>query len=519
MKLTEKQLKVKKSMNSSASNILEVKKIYKSFGGVDVLENVNLKVRQGEVHALLGENGAGKSTLTKIILGVLKKDSGEIFFEKKAGDCQDSEETIGNGIATIFQETSLIPQLTILENIFLGNEITGLWGILRKSEMLEKFCQTCSQMRLELEPDQLVQSLGVAEKKLVEIIKALSKNSRFIIMDEPTDSLPKNDTDHLLSVIRDLKSRRISVLYITHKLDEVFQVSDRISILRNGKNISTVDTANTTEKEIISLIVGETSKEQVKYQKKPAEKKLPILKIDNISLKRKLHNISLDVLPGEILGITGLIGAGKTELARVLFGLEQFDCGRMLLEGSPFNPRSPQEALRAGVYLIPEDRKNEGLIMDFEIYKNVTLPNLKMCQKKFRIPSKKEFKVTNEALTKVGLKAANVHKKTGLLSGGNQQKVVIAKWLENKPKVMILDEPTRGMDVNAKEEIIGIIRKLAEEGSSIIYLSSEFSELKQVSNRILLLHQGHILKSLDMNSTPEEIMNLIVNNKNLVGEN
>ena len=279
--------------------------------------------------------------------------------------------------------------------------------------MLEKFCQSCSQMGLDLEPDQLVQSLGVAERKLVEIIKALSKNSRFIIMDEPTDSLPKYDTDHLLSVIRDLKSRHVSVLYITHKLDEVFQVSDRISILRDGKNIRTLVTANTTEKEVISLMVGEAPKDKIKNEKKPLPKKLPILKVDRINLKGMLQNISLEVFPGEILGITGLIGAGKTTLAKILFGLNQFDSGRMLLEGSPFNPRSPQEALQVGVYLVPEDRKGEGLILDFEIYKNVTLSNLKRCQTQIWISSKKELEVTEEASTKVGLRAANVNIKTG----------------------------------------------------------------------------------------------------------
>jgi ribose transport system ATP-binding protein len=486
---------------------LKIVKLKKAFPGVIALNEIDLEINKGEVHALVGENGAGKSTLIKLVVGAYKKDSGEIYFDNQKVEFTSPAQAFQSGLSVIYQENSLIPQLTVIQNIFLGVEHFTSLGILNEKKIYEQYLSITKRLGFELPPFEKVRNLGVAEQKLVEILKALIHKVKFIIMDEPTASLSENEVEHLFRIISELRSNQISVLYITHLLGEVFKIADRITVLRDGKKINTVPIKDVNREKVVTMMVGESLKKayaSVFTEEKKREK--VVLQVKNLKRKPRVNGISFKLFAGEILGIAGLRGAGKTELSRLLFGADRLEDGSIIINNKPVRFRSPLDAVNHGVSLVPEDRKKDALILMLELYKNITLPTLKQFTSKGVILSGKEIAVTRKAIEKLDIKTSGVKQITRYLSGGNQQKVAISKWLQANPIVLIMDEPTQGIDVKAKLEIYNIVRKLAETGVCIIFISSEVSEVVKVSDRILVLSQGKISAEFKYGISQEEIM-------------
>lgn len=490
---------------------MKIVKLKKAFPGVIALNEIDLEINKGEVHALVGENGAGKSTLIKLVVGAYKKDSGEIYFDNQKVEFTSPAQAFQSGLSVIYQENSLIPQLTVIQNIFLGVEHFTSLGILDEKKIYEQYLSITKQLGFELPPFEKVRNLGVAEQKLVEILKALIHKVKFIIMDEPTASLSENEVEHLFRIISELKSNKISVLYITHLLGEVFKIADRITVLRDGKKINTVPIKDVNREKVVTMMVGESLKNaytSVFTEVKKREK--VVLQVKNLKRKPRVNGISFELFAGEVLGIAGLRGAGKTELSRLLFGADRLEDGSIIINNKPVRFRSPLDAVNHGVSLVPEDRKKDALILMLELYKNITLPTLEQFTSKGVILSSKEIAATRRAIEKLDIKTSGVKQITRYLSGGNQQKVAISKWLQANPIVLIMDEPTQGIDVKAKLEIYNIVRKLAETGVCIIFISSEVSEVVKVSDRIIVLSQGKISAEFKHGVSQEEIMRTIL---------
>lgn len=470
-----------------------------------------MEIYQDEVHALVGENGAGKSTLIKVLVGAYKRNSGEIYFNHQKVEFDSPAQAFQNGINVIYQENSLIPQLTVIQNIFLGAEYFTPLGLIDENKIYQEYLSISEKLGFELPPHEEARNLGVAEQKLVEILKALIHKTKFIIMDEPTASLSENEIEHLFRIIAELKSNHISILYITHILGEVFRIADRITVLRDGKKIKTVFTKEVNRDEVITMMVGESLKNA--YISPPTggkKSQQPILKGENLRRKPRVNGVSFEAYPGEVLGITGLMGAGKTELSRLIFGADKLGGGQILVNDKPVRFHSPLDAVNQGISLVPEDRKKDALVLMLELYKNITLPTLAQFVNKGVISSRKEFDITRQYIKKLDIKTSGVKQVVKYLSGGNQQKVAISKWLQTEPKVLILDEPTRGIDVNAKVEIYNIVSKLAESGVCVIFVSSEVSEVVKVSDRILVLSRGKISGEFKRGVSQEEIMRIIL---------
>lgn len=490
---------------------MKIVKLKKAFPGVIALNEIDLEINKGEVHALVGENGAGKSTLIKLVVGAYKKDSGDIYFDNQKVEFTSPAQAFQSGLSVIYQENSLIPQLTVIQNIFLGVEHFTSLGILDEKKIYEQYLSITKQLGFELPPFEKVRNLGVAEQKLVEILKALIHKVKFIIMDEPTASLSENEVEHLFRIISELKSNKISVLYITHLLGEVFKIADRITVLRDGKKINTVPIKDVNREKVVTMMVGESLKNaytSVFTEVKKREK--VVLQVKNLKRKPRVNGISFELFAGEVLGIAGLRGAGKTELSRLLFGADRLEDGSIIINNKPVRFRSPLDAVNHGVSLVPEDRKKDALILMLELYKNITLPTLEQFTSKGVILSGKEIAATRKAIEKLDIKTSGVKQITRYLSGGNQQKVAISKWLQANPIVLIMDEPTQGIDVKAKLEIYNIVRKLAETGVCIIFISSEVSEVVKVSDRIIVLSQGKISAEFKHGVSQEEIMRTIL---------
>ena len=475
------------------------------------MDNIDLEIYQDEVHALVGENGAGKSTLIKVLVGAYKRNSGEIYFNHRKAEFDSPAQAFQNGINVIYQENSLIPQLTVIQNVFLGAEYFTPLGLIDEKKIYREYLSISGKLGFELPPHEEARNLGVAEQKLVEILKALIHKTKFIIMDEPTASLSENEIEHLFRIIAELKSNHISILYITHILGEVFRIADRITVLRDGKKIKTVFTKEVNQDEVITMMVGESLKNAYTSPLAVGEKsQQPILKVENLRRRPRVNGVSFEASPGEVLGITGLMGAGKTELSRLIFGADKLEGGQILINNKSVRFHSPIDAVNQGISLVPEDRKKDALVLMLELYKNITLPTLAQFLNKGVISSGKEFDITREAIKKLDIKTSGVNQVVKYLSGGNQQKVVISKWLQAKPKVLIMDEPTQGIDVKAKVEIHNIVRKLAKSGVCVIFISSEVSEVVKVSDRILALSQGKISGEFKHGVSQEEIMRIIL---------
>ncbi|MFT5874471.1 MAG: ribose transport system ATP-binding protein [Clostridium sp.] len=491
--------------------LLQMKNVSKYFPGVKALEDVKIEAYSGEVLALLGENGAGKSTLMKILSGVYNKDSGSIMIQGSEVDIKGIKDAQKHGIAIIHQELSLLPNLSIWENIFLGNEgFNGITRRINKKELKEKSQILLKDIGFNIDVNTIVKDLNVGEKQLVEIAKSLSKNSKIIIMDEPTTALTDVETANLFKVINKLKSENMCIVYISHRMDEIFQICDRITVLRDGKYIGEVKTQDITKEDLISMMVGRKLEEQFPYRK--SLKGDTILKVENLSFNEKVRNINFEAKSGEILGVSGLMGSGRTEMAKTIFGEYRKSSGKVFIDGLEVNIRSPKDAIKEGVCYLSEDRKQEGLILGMSVSDNMTLANLKKYENGAKHINKvEESKDVNEYIKKLSIKTPSSEQLIKNLSGGNQQKVILAKWLMLAPKVLIIDEPTRGIDVGAKKEIYDVLNELKAMGKAIIMISSDMPEILGICDRILIMHEGEIAGELSREeATQEAIMKYAV---------
>ncbi len=468
-------------------SILEFRNVTKEYPGTVALSNVSIAFAPGEVHALCGENGAGKSTLIKTCSGAVVPTSGKIIIDGKEFDMLTPSSSQENGVAVIYQEFNLVNQLSVAENVFMGCPI--LKGIIPDyREMERKTKEIFDTFHLNIDPKSLVGELSVGMQQMVEIAKAVSKNARILIMDEPTAPLTNSEVEILMDMVRKLKSTGVTVVYISHRLDEVFRISDRVSVLRDGKLISTMNTKDTSKEELIKLMVGRELKESYPIRK-PRELGEVLLEARNLT-GNGVKNISFSVRKGEVLGVGGIMGAGRTELAQLLFGYRRIDSGEILFKGQPVHFKNPSDAVATGIAMIPEDRKQQGGILDLSIKHNVTISMLRRICKAAFIDSKEEQNIAQRYKQDIGIKTPDMDNPLSSLSGGNQQKVILSKWLATKPEIIIMDEPTRGIDVGAKYEIYALINMLLERGMAIIMITSEMEELIGMSDRIIVLSEG-----------------------------
>ena len=470
--------------------ILDCQGIYKAFGGTLALQDVQLRVKKGQVHALLGENGAGKSTLMKIIIGLINKDAGDITFEGKPYSVSGPAEAIKAGISMIHQELNPEPYLSIAESIFLKREDTFKHlPFLNKRETNRKAAEILKQYNLNLNPKMLMEQLTLAQMQMIEILKAVSCNARLVIMDEPTSSLDSEETERLFETIRSLKEQGVTVIYISHRMEEIFQICDSYSVFRDGRFIGSGNVVDITSNDLISMMVGRTV-ENI-FPKVDCEIGDVVFKAEGLTGKG-FSDISFEVRSGEILGLSGLVGSGRSETMRAIFGLDPLSSGKMYLNGKELKIKSPGDAIGKGIAMINEDRKSFGLCLFRSIRENISLPNLRGRQKGLLLNQKREKTECKEVAKTLTVKMASIESEAYSLSGGNQQKVVISKWVMAKPKLLIMDEPTRGVDVGAKAEIHALMSKFASEGMAIIMVSSELPEIMGMSDRILIYHEGRL---------------------------
>jgi ribose transport system ATP-binding protein len=489
--------------------LLRLENLSKSFPGVRALDGVDLELQRGEVHALLGENGAGKSTLVKIIAGVYPGDQGSVILEGTAREFNSPAEALKAGIAVIHQETSLIPTLTVVQNIFLGLEYTKPLAIIDERRIHREYDRLCRVFGFRLAANRPARQLSVAEQKMTEILKAMVRKARFIIMDEPTDALTGSEIGHLFQIIGDLKKNRVTVLYITHYLEEVFQIADRITVLRDGRKVATVPTASVNKSDIVRMMIGqEIDGEAASAPVKP--RGAEAIRVEGLGRRGAVSDVSFSAYQGEILGITGVLGSGKTELARLLFAADRPDRGRIVVDGQARALRSPVDAVRHGIGMMPQDRKSLGLILTHEVYKNISLTALSRFSRGSVLLKSRELAAVRQVVEQLDIRLAGLNQLIRNLSGGNQQKVVVGKWLVCGPRVMIMDEPTRGIDVGSKAEIHRIMRRLADEGTCILFISAEVAEIVRVCDRILVMSDGKITREFERGVSQEEVMRTIL---------
>lgn len=488
--------------------ILSMQDVSKSFPGVKALSQVKLDLNAGEVLALVGENGAGKSTLMKILTGIYSKDEGNVYFKGKELDVKSPKEAQEIGISMIHQELNLMRDLTVAENIFIGREPKGAFNFfLKEKDLNEQAQKLFDSLKLDLNPKEKVGNLTVAKMQMVEIAKALSFNSEIIIMDEPTTALTETEIDALFVTIDSLRKDGVGIIYISHRMDELKRISDRITVMRDGSYVDTLKTDEVDMNKIIQLMVGR----QVYIESKPmvsADKKETVLEVKNMSTKSLLKDVSFELKKGEILGFAGLMGAGRTEVARALFGADPISEGTITLNGNEVKFRNPTQAVRSGIGYLSEDRKHFGLLVDMDVKSNMTLPTIRdYASSNIFVSADKVEKIANKYVDSLSIKTPSVHQDIKFLSGGNQQKVVIAKWLLRDCDILIFDEPTRGIDVGAKGEIYKLIDELAASGKSIIMISSELPEILRMSHRIIVMSEGSITGELTSEeATQEKIM-------------
>lgn len=491
--------------------ILTMENISKSFPGVKALDDVTFNIYSGEAMALIGENGAGKSTLMKILSGVYKKDAGSIKLNGELIEMSSPNDAIQNGIGIIHQELNLVPDLSVTENIFLGREIESKLRKLNKKQMHNVAESLLESLNIDIDPNALVSTLSIAQQQMVEISKALSLNAEIIVMDEPTDTLTDTEVESLFNIIDKLKAQGKGIVYISHRLGEIMDKCERVTVLRDGKLVDEKRIEEVTENEIIRLMVGRTLEEQFPFENHNTEE--DILVVENLC-NRHVDSINFSVKKGEILGISGLVGAGRTELSKTLYGAYKTHSGSIVLNGKQLNLKSPKDGLENGIVYVSEDRKHDGLILMMDIKHNISLPSLDKFKGKLGINQKEERRVAEEYVEKINIRTPSINQTVENLSGGNQQKVAIARALLTDPEVLILDEPTRGVDVGAKREIYELLNKIKEMGKSIIMVSSEMPEILGMSDRILVLHEGKQKGILNRHeATQEKIMSLIMDGK------
>lgn len=491
--------------------VLEMKGIQKSFA-VPVLKGVDFSIKKGEVHALVGGNGAGKSTLMKIMTGVYSKDAGEIFVKGEAVDIHTIHDAGRYGIAMIFQELSLIQTMTVAENIFLGEEITKK-GLRDTAQMNRKAKMVLESLGINVEPDTIVGTLSVGMSQMVEIAKAVSKEAQILVLDEPTASLSDSETEHLFNLISGLKGKGVSMVYISHRMNEILKVADTITILRDGLIACTDSVENMNLETMIMHMLGSGEGKKFDWtERQYDENGDDLLTVEHLKVNDKISDISFSLKPGEILGFAGLMGSGRTEILETLFGQRKMLGGTVKMHGNSFRIKHTRGAIKAGFALIPEDRRKQGLVLIHTVKENAILPNVSnLCKYKLFVDEKRANALVEDSIKRLNVVTDGIYKRINLLSGGNQQKIVVAKWLNMEPEIMMLDEPTAGVDIGAKAEIIDLIRKFADTGKGVLFVSSELTELMAVCDRIIVLFDGKITGSVsrkDIN-TEEELQHAI----------
>ncbi|EGT4879296.1 sugar ABC transporter ATP-binding protein [Clostridioides difficile] len=471
--------------------ILKLSNIAKEFPGVRALDNVNFELFHGEVHALLGENGAGKSTMIKILTGAHSKTSGKFIFEGKEIEHISPDISKKIGINAIYQELTVFDELTVAQNIFMGKEINGK-VLTNDKKMNEEAKKIFDNMGIYINPNSLVKELSIAQKQMVEIARVLSSETKVLIMDEPTSSISKKETEILFRLINDLKESGVSIIYISHRMEELFEICDRITIMRDGKTISTLNTKDvSSEEELVNLMIDR--KLDQFFPKRKVEIKEEIMRVENLTKNNVFNDISFNIRKGEILGIGGLVGSKRSEIVEAIFGLRTYDSGKIYLNNEEVKFKTPSDAIENGLGLITEDRKGTGLFLQMSVKENTTMAGLKKISKfKSIIDRKKEKEILEKYIEALKIKTPHMNQVIQSLSGGNQQKAIIARWLLLQPDILIMDEPTRGIDVNAKAEIYNLMGDLVESGVSIIMISSEIPELISMSDRIMVMREGHI---------------------------
>jgi ABC-type sugar transport system ATPase subunit len=486
--------------------LLQLAAIQKRFGGITALRNGNLAVQAGEVHLLMGENGAGKSTLMRIVAGMYQADAGDILWKGSKVNFRSPAEASSHGIAMVHQECLLAQHLTVGENIFLGREPANVSGIINRRKLEQRAARLIEEHRFPLKADWIVSRLSPAQKQLVEICRAISSGSSLLIFDEPTSSLSDAETAEVFGIVRTLRDSGMGVIYITHRLEELRSVGDRVTVLRDGETVHTGALSDLTTAALIKHMVGRdlgTSRRRT-----ASEKGRELFRAEEITRRGVLDKISLSVHAGEVVGIAGLVGAGRTEFCRAVFGLDPIDSGRVLVDGKPLRLRGPGDAVRAGIALVPEDRGRAGLATGLPIEYNVTAASLGSVSKLGIIRHKAERSVTSRLIDTLHIRCSSPSQLAGRLSGGNQQKVVIAKWLARNARIFFFDEPTRGIDVGAKAEVFEVIDALARGGAAVVMISSELPEILQLADRIVVMRQGKISGELPAEATQEDIMRL-----------
>lgn len=470
--------------------ILKMEHIRKEFPGVIALDNVHFDLRQGEVHVLLGENGAGKSTLVKILSGAYRKTSGKIRLNGEETEIQNPHHAQELGISIIYQEFNLVPHLSAAENVFLGRERLRTSTLIDQKYILAETRRVMDGLGVKIDVRRAVGGLGVAQQQMVEVAKALSQDARILIMDEPTSALTEHEIKELFAAIRQLKAEGVAVIYISHRLEELFEIGDRVTVLRDGKYVGTQEIKDISKSELITMMVDRELKEH--FPKEKAEPGEEVLRVENLSTKDVLRNVNLSLRRGEVLGIAGLLGSGRTELARAIFGIDRIDRGTITIRGKRCSIRSPRQAINQGIGFLTEDRKSQGLIMVLSLKDNICLPSVDQFSRLGFMKEKAEAAAAEQSVQDLRIKTPSIAQQVMNLSGGNQQKVVISKWLCRHADILIFDEPTRGIDVGSKVEIYQLMNRLAARGAAIIMISSELPEILGMSDRIAVMNNGRI---------------------------
>ena len=482
--------------------VLRMEHITKTFPGVVALDDVSIDLNKGEVLGILGENGAGKSTLIKILAGNYIKDSGDIYVDGQKFEIKGPAEAMASGIRVIYQELNTLNNLTVTENIFIGEQIIkGPFRIVDWKAMTRKANELLDTLNVKLDPNTIIGYLTVSEKQIVEIAKAISKEAKILVMDEPTAALSEEETQSLFKIIKTLKSKGVSIIYISHRLKEIFEIADRVTVLRDGKKVGALNTRNTNENELVTLMVGRDIKDMYPKREVPIGEK--IMEVKNL-ISDGFNNVSFNLRKGEILGIFGLLGSGRTSLVKALFGANKIKGGEIFINGKKVNIKSPNIARGERIGLVPLDRKVEGLALLMSVKENITLANTEDLGKSFLIMKSLEREKAIKWINEIGIKTPTIEQEVNSLSGGNQQKVVLAKWLESGSQIIILNEPTRGIDVGAKIEIYKLMQDLCERGASIIMISSELPEILSIADRIIVMSKGRFTADYSREEASEE---------------
>lgn len=490
--------------------ILECKNISKSFSGVEVLKDININIGKGEIHAIMGANGAGKSTLMKIICGVHKANSGKLIYKGNEEEFKTPLEAQKKGISIIYQELSLIPTLKNYENLFVGNEVKKNGIFTDDKKMIERFNELCKNLNFDIDPLEVTKNMSISKQQMIEILKAINNEADIIIMDEPTTSLSEKEKHSLFQIIKILKESGKTIIYISHMLEEVFSICEKISVLRDGEFIVTEDVKNLTKDKVVEYMTGKPVR-KIKEKVKKENLSETILEVKNLTYKNILQNVSFELKRGEVLGIAGLVGAGRTELSECIFGARKKESGNIYVANEKVEIKHPKDAVKNGIGLIPEDRKNFGLILKHTIKHNSTLIQINRMLKNMFLSNKKENEHIEKSIEDLSIKVADYNLKVSSLSGGNQQ-IVVSKWNDMDLKVLIFDEPTKGIDVNAKEDIFKIIEDYSNKGMGIIFISSDLEEVERVSDRVLVLKRGNFIKELRDNELTINNINYYVLN-------